>query len=140
MKSTPFNPETDLAPIPFSDQVCQAAREMKAKGLKWQPHVGCFVWDEQKIIKVSSPFPNRIYFILNLGHFLKRFETIDNIADKLVWLPTWHQAKEIARKIGISDDQIMQRIQRATLQGPEHDLIILYQLITEKLELSVKNR
>ncbi|MCU0645312.1 MAG: hypothetical protein MUC94_13775, partial [bacterium] len=66
MKSTPFNPKTDVAPIPFTTQVFQAARLMKEKGLKWQPHAGCFVWDEQQIIEVASPFPNRVYFILNL--------------------------------------------------------------------------
>jgi len=133
MKSTPFNPSTDLAPIPFTNEVCQAAREMKAAGLRWQPHVGCFVWDEKQLIEVSSPFPNRIYFILNLGHFLKRFQTIENMADQLVWLPTWHQARLIARQLGLSIEQLAQRIEATISDEAGSDLIELYRLITEKL-------
>lgn len=136
MKSTPFNPETDLAPIPFTEEVCLAAKEMKERGLKWQPHVGCFVWDEKRLIEVSSPFPNRIYFILNLGHFLKRFETVENIAEQLVWLPTWQQARLIANQIGISKEQIMRRIEGSTSNEVGNELIELYNLISEKLSRS----
>jgi hypothetical protein len=59
-----FNPQRDLAPLPFDDRICQQALQMKAAGLHWQPHVGCFVWDPENFIKPESPFPNRIYFIL----------------------------------------------------------------------------
>jgi len=133
MKSTPFNPEIDIAPIPFTDQVFQTAKLMKEKGLKWQPHVGCFVWDEKQIIEVSSPFPNRVYFILNLGHFLKRFETIENIAEKLVWLPTWHQARQICKQLNIADEKILHVIQSSNLSEPGSELIGLYRLISEAL-------
>jgi len=133
MKSTPFDPENDIAPIPFTAQVFQAAKLMKEKGLKWQPHVGCFVWDEQQIIEVSSPFPNRVYFILNLGHFLKRFETIENIAKKLVWLPTWHQARQICQRLKIPDEKILHVIQSSNLAEPGSELIGLYRLISEAL-------
>ena len=92
MKPTPFNPETDLAPIPFTEKHCQAASKLKKAGLLWKPHVGCFVWDPEGYIKVDSPFPERIYFILNLGHFLRLFEATKKMVEKLVWLPTWHQA------------------------------------------------
>jgi hypothetical protein len=40
-----FNPQRDLAPLPFDDRTCRRALQMKADGLKWQPPVGCFVWD-----------------------------------------------------------------------------------------------
>jgi len=64
------------------------ASELKRAGLPWKPHVGCFLWDRDALIEASSPFPNRIYFILNLEHFLGRFETSEKIAEKLGWLPT----------------------------------------------------
>ena len=73
MKPTPFNSKTDLPPIPFDLRHCQAAAQLKERGLPWTPHVGCFVWDPDAIMEVTSPFPNRIYFILNLGHFLRIF-------------------------------------------------------------------
>ena len=104
MKSTPFDPQTDLAPVPFSENVKLRARELKHKGLPWKPHVGCFVWDEQGMIEVPSPFPGDIYFILNMGHFLKIFGSIESMKDKLVWIPTWHQAGLIAWQLGIPQD------------------------------------
>ena len=133
MKPTRFNAETDLAPIPFTDEVCQTAKLMKEKGLTWQPHVGCFVWDEKGIIEVSSPFPNRIYFILNLGHFLKRFETVENIADKLVWLPTWHQARQICKNLDIPEQEIVHVMEKSDLAEPGTELVRLYKLIVEYL-------
>jgi hypothetical protein len=106
MKSKPFDSITDLSPIPFSDDICYAAKSLKEKGLNWQPHVGCFVWDENGNISVPSPFPNRIYFILNLGHFLKILESIKNIQDKLVWIPTFHQAQQICQQLDISPEHV----------------------------------
>ena len=50
MKSTPFNPETDLPPIPFDELLCKSAASLKAAGLPWKPHVGCFVWDRDEHI------------------------------------------------------------------------------------------
>ena len=69
---------TDLEPIPFSSRHCKLAKRLKEKGLDWEPHVGCFVWDENGHISVSSPFPNRIYFIPNLDHFFKSLSSINS--------------------------------------------------------------
>lgn len=79
MRSTPFNPDADMEPIPFNEECLGAAREMKLHGLRWTPHVGCFVWDEKGVIQVNSPFPNRVYFILNMGHFMKIFGSVEGI-------------------------------------------------------------
>jgi hypothetical protein len=83
-----FNPEKDLAPTPFDEQICRLALEMKSLGLIWEPHVGCFVWDRDSWIKPESPFPGRIYFILSLPRFIDILGSIQEIARKLVWLPT----------------------------------------------------
>lgn len=102
MKPTLFNPETDLPPISFDLRHCQAAAQLKEKGLAWTPHVGCFVWDPDEFIEVASPFPYRIYFILNLGHFLRLFGSREEITEKLVWLPTYHQARLLCDRLGLS--------------------------------------
>ena len=94
-----FNPESDLAPMPFEERICMKALEMKKNNLVWRPHVGCFVWDPDEIIKPDSPFPGRIYFILSLRRFIEIFETVDRIAEKLVWLPTWYQAQLVYREL-----------------------------------------
>jgi hypothetical protein len=75
--------------MPFDDRICLRTLEMKEKGLLWRPHVGCFVWDPDEIIKPAFPFPGRIYFILSLARFIDIFGSIDQMASKLVWLPTW---------------------------------------------------
>lgn len=104
MKPTPFNPDTDLATTPFDERNCNLAAELKRAGLPWKTHVGCFVWDRDEYIEAPSPFPRRIYSILNLGHFLKRFETLENVSEKLIWLPTRQQTEKfIHEKIKILD-------------------------------------
>jgi hypothetical protein len=132
LKSTPFNPNSDLAPIPFSKEVCMAAKSLKEKGLDWNPHVGCFVWDENNSFEVTSPFPNQIYFILNLGHFLKIFDTVENMKDKLVWIPTFHQAKSIIQKFNLSDEK-KYSLNLNSVDTLEEELIKLYQIIFEHL-------
>jgi hypothetical protein len=101
-----FNPETDLAPIPFNKRVCRQANEMKKSGLQWTPHVGCFVWDPDYHIAPDSPFPNRVYFILSLPRFFDLLGSKEAIYEKLVWLPTWHKAQLICRRLGIQMDGI----------------------------------
>lgn len=133
MKPTPFVEGKDLEPIPFSLAHCALAKELKKKGLDWHPHVGCFVWDEEGHIEVPSPFPHRIYFILNLGHFLRIFETVENMKDKLVWLPTWHQAKIICKNLDIGQTEMNASLCSPEAAGSGDDTSALYRLILEKL-------
>jgi hypothetical protein len=123
MKSTGFDPQSDIAPIPFELSHCLAAEQLKGAGLSWKPHVGCFVWDKIGAIEVLSPFPHNIYFILNLNRFLSIFGTIEEIEAKLVWLPTWYQARLLCSKLAIllncsnrTDEPI----------SPEDELLELY--------------
>ncbi len=132
MKPTPFNPERDLATMPFSQQVRDKALQLKQARLPWMPHVGCFVWDMDEHIQVSSPFPGRIYFILNLGHFLSRFQTIDGMIEKLVWLPTHHQARLLLERYGISNEHVHQRMEGNMTSSEE--LLMLYELLLETLK------
>ena len=74
MHSTPFDMENDLTPIPFDRRICEMAAKLKNEGIPWKPHVGCFIWDRDEYISVPSPFPERIYFILNLGRFTEYCE------------------------------------------------------------------
>ena len=57
MTPIPFDPAKDLAPIPFDDRICRLGRELKAKGLTWRPHVGCFVWDPEEAHRVTFTVP-----------------------------------------------------------------------------------
>ena len=128
-----FNPEKDLAPMPFDERICQQALKMKNAGLVWRPHVGCFVWDRDEVIRPASPFPGRIYFILSMTRFVEIFGSIEQITAKLVWLPTWHQAQLVYRQMrGTNAARDVQGPENQTFSATE-DLIHIYGLIIEAL-------
>lgn len=134
MKPTPFDPERDIAPIPFEQRHCELAAGLKDAGLQWRPHVGCFVWDRDQHIAVNSPFPERIYFILNLGHFLRLLGTVEDVREKLVWLPTWHQARTLCASLGVTSDQIFALFTKQRPSNPGDELIALYQVLRDALQ------
>jgi hypothetical protein len=133
MKPMPFNPDMDIAPIPFDQKHLQLAREMKQRGLAWKPHVGCFVWDYDEHIKAESPFPMRVYFILSLPRFITIFGSLEAIEDKLVWLPTWHQARLLAMRLGVSHEKMSGFWGPDSVPSPGDDLLGMYRLIVGAL-------
>ena len=134
MKPKPFDPHQDLAPMVFDTQTCRLAQEMKRLGIDWRPHVGCFVWDPDNSIAVDSPFPHRIYFILSLPRFIDIFGSPEAIAEKLVWLPTWHQARLLCKQLNISDDALADLWQDATALSAGEELHQIYELIIDALK------
>ena len=134
MEKQRFNPETDLAPMPFDERICHRALKMKQHGLVWRPHVGCFVWDPDEYIKPDFPFPGRIYFILSLKRFIEIFESFDQIAEKLVWLPTRHQAQLIYQQLAGPERVInSERSDGQTVSAIE-ELLHIYGLIIDALK------
>jgi hypothetical protein len=128
-----FDPEKDLAPTPFDERIFRLALEMKNLGLTWQPHVGCFVWDPDHWIKPESPFPGRIYFILSVARFVEIFGNTQEIARKLVWLPTWHQACLLCKRMVISDESLEKIWKFEQTHTPTEVLLHLYKLIIDTL-------
>ncbi len=133
--ATPFDPATDLAPTPFEERHCLLAWRLKEAGLGWSPHVGCFVWDREGVITVPSPFPQQIYFILNLGRFLEIFETLEKMKEKMVWLPTWHQARLLADRMGIDSQEICGLWSSESIKTQGDELYALYELLLERLQV-----
>ena len=127
MPPVPFDPSNDLAPIPFDDETCQLALQLKDSGLPWSPHVGCFVWDSEHLIQPDSPFPNHVYFILSLPRFVGIFGSLDAIREKLVWLPTWHQARLLCQHHGITPEETLKP------SSPAEELRTLYRLLIQTL-------
>jgi hypothetical protein len=101
--------------------------------LPWSPHVGCFVWDRDGCIEVPSPFPGEIYFILNLGHFLRLLGSFEDIKQKLVWLPTWHQARLLGEKLEIEEKEFLDLFSGPGVPKPGEELLALYGIIYKKL-------
>lgn len=128
-----FDPTKDRATMPFDDHICRLARDLKKNGLVWAPHVGCFVWDPEAVIKTESPFPGRIYFVLSLPRFVDIFGSIQSMVDRLVWLPTWHQARLVCRQLGISDTAAADGWPPGGMLPPGEDLALLYRHIAAAL-------
>jgi hypothetical protein len=90
------------SPIPINNSVLMSALRMKTNGLPWSPQVGCFVWDRESVIQAPSPFPKRVYFILSMPRFMKIFGSQEAMRKQLVWVPTWHQAYQLCRQLGVA--------------------------------------
>jgi len=134
MKPIPFDPQKDLPPMVFDTQICQLASEIKRLGNDWQPHVGCFVWDPDKIIEVDSPFPHRIYFILSLPRFVDIFGSVEAMVEKLVWLPAWHQARLLCQRLGVTDKAVVNIWQGRISLSAGEELHKIYELIIDALQ------
>ena len=134
MKPIPFNSRKDLPPVLFDTETCRLATEIKRLGIPWQPHVGCFVWDPHKHIKAESPFPHRIYFILSLPRFIDLFGSIEAIAEKLVWLPTWHQARLLCQQLGVPGEVVANIWQSQTPLSAGDELQQIYGLLIGALK------
>jgi hypothetical protein len=129
MKPIPFNLQQDLATMVFDTRICRLAAELKQLGIPWQPHVGCFVWDPDGHIKADSPFPHRIYFILSLPRFLDIFGRIEAMVEKLVWLPTWHQARLLCQRMGVPDQAVAAIWQSQRPMAAGEELREIYHLL-----------
>ena len=133
MKAVPFDPGKDLAPIPFEPRHVKLAETLKGLGLPWAPHVGCFVWDAQGTIEAGSPFPENIYFILSLPRFISIFGSTDAMSEKLVWLPTWHQARLLCRRLGVEDEEIAAIWTSGRTMNPGDELQAVYEKLADAL-------
>lgn len=134
MQPVPYKPEKDLAPTPFDKRHLILAEKLKHLGLPFAPHVGCFVWDPQRLIAAPSPFPDRVYFILSLPRFVDIFGSLEQIAARLVWLPTWHQARLLCTASGVGDDRIAALFLHLDSPPPGDDLLQLYTLLADDLK------
>jgi hypothetical protein len=115
--------------MPFDERICRLAQDIKNIGLDWKPHVGCFVWDPDHHIKPDSPFPGRIYFILSLPRFIDLLGSIEAIVEKLVWLPTWHQARLLCQRMGVPDQAVAAIWQSQRPMAAGEELREIYHLL-----------
>ena len=134
IKPIRFDPEKNLAPTAFDERICRLASRMKSLGLDWQPHVGCFVWDPDNWIKPESPFPGRIYFVLSMPRFVEIFGSVEEMARKLVWLPTWHQACLIYREMSVTEGACDNNPPSLSSRTPTEELIRIHELIIDALQ------
>lgn len=119
--------------MPFSDSEITLARQLRDQGLPWEPKVGHYVYDESELIEAPSPFRSRIYFILDLKHFLRRSGDIETLRNRMFWLPQWYQAREILRSLEVSDQKVRDKLADADAIATQTELSCLYGMIIESL-------
>jgi hypothetical protein len=117
----------------FTKEEIETARQLKQAGLPWQPSVGHYVWDEADIIKCESPFHDMVFYILDLKHFLRRADTIENLQRDLCWLPTWFDARQVLSELGVRSETIFERLRQCSAIENNTERLVLYQLIQERL-------
>ncbi len=121
----------------FTDDEIKKATELKRLGLSWLPRPGHYVWDEEGLIEKSSPFQPRVYFILDLKHFLRRAGSIERLGELLVWLPTWEDIRSILLRLGLTNEMIAQHLQQTCALETGNERAVLYDLALDTLRARV---
>ncbi|MEC8556195.1 MAG: hypothetical protein VXZ82_14395 [Planctomycetota bacterium] len=119
--------------VRFSGEELDLAQLFKAYGLDWTPEVGHYVLDQSELIECESPFQDRVFFILDLKHFLRRSETIENLKERVCWLPTWEQMRQLLREHDVSDQTVVEHLELTQAIGRGTERLELYRLFEERL-------
>ena len=122
----------------FSAQEIHWAKQLHDLGLPWEPRPGHYVWDQGGIIEQPSPFQDRVYFILDLKHFLRRSGTLGRLKASMVWLPTWHDARAILATLGVEHQMVADALQAQAALEQGEELLALYRLIASRLPETVE--
>ncbi len=117
----------------FTSEELELAQELKSRGLEWTPVPGHYVLDQSDLIECESPFQSRIFFILDLKHFLRRSGTIEALKEKVCWLPTWEQTREILRGLSVTDQSIANHLYETKAIEAGTERLELYRLIQEHM-------
>lgn len=117
----------------FTANQIEMARLLRDAGLPWKPGPGQFVYDEAGLIDAPSPFQPRVYFILDLRHFVRRAGTLARLRAGMFWLPHWHQARELLRIQGVTDAELAESLAHERVFECGDELATLYRWIYDAL-------
>jgi hypothetical protein len=118
----------------FTEEQINAARRLRDAGLPWNPGPGDFVYDERGLVERPSPFQDRVYFILDLRHFLRRAGTVERLKQAMFWLPQWQQARQLLRDLGVGDVELAAMLEKQNAIASGRELLALYERIRQALE------
>ena len=117
----------------FDSREIELAKELKTCGMPWVPEVGHYVWDEFNEIDCESPFHGRLFFILNMSPFERSLGSIESMQSKLVWLPTWKQARTLLDARGVSNEDVQKRLVSTRALAEGRELAVLYEMLLESV-------
>jgi hypothetical protein len=75
-----------------------------------------------------------VYFILSLPRFVDILGSRDKIAESLVWLPTWHQARLLCSDRGVDGARISSLLSQLDRLSPGDELLQIYALLARDLK------
>jgi len=127
------SPEGGQARPKFSEDEIELAQLFKAYGLDWSPAPGHYVLDQSELIECGSPFQGRVFFILDLKHFLRRCSTLTELKQRMCWLPDWDDARQILRDLSVDSRLVAERLQMSCAIESGSERLELYRMIEESL-------
>lgn len=117
----------------FTDEEIKLARQLREAGLAWEPQAGHYVYDGTGFCKQTSPFQEKIYFILNYDYFMRTVGGVERFKQIMLWLPTWDDARRQLKMLGVPDRLVVDRLERARAIEQGNERFVLYQLIESAL-------
>ncbi len=120
----------------FSSEEIKLAGGMKARGLRWEPQVGHYVYDMTRLVEKSSPFQDGVYFVLNYDYFMGLIGGVDKFKQMMIWLPTWEDARKILRSLEVTDAELSEHLLRESSFENGGERLATYRLIITLLERS----
>jgi hypothetical protein len=129
----PLKQSLGVVCMKFSHEEIELAQLFKAYGLEWEPRCGQYVLDQSELIECASPFQPRVFFILDLRHFLRRAGSLDELKHRMCWLPDWQDCRQLLQHMGVRSEIIARRLTETRAIEDDHERLELYRLIEEQL-------
>ena len=117
----------------FPRHPIRLASEFKATGLSWEPAVGNYVYDATGAVQPTSPFQDRVYFLLNYDCFMRKVGGVDRFKEIMTWLPTWNDARRILQLLGVSHEEVADELIRTNAIANDMELLVLYEDVDDGL-------
>ncbi len=125
--------------VHFTQDHIDLAVHFKQLGLPWEPAVGNYVYDAAHEVQPSSPFQDRVYFLLNYDCFMRKVGGVERFKQIMTWLPTWSDAREILKSLEVGNAEVQQELIRTDALRCECELLVLYELIADRLTTAFKS-
>ena len=122
----------------FSEKEIEIAQKLKELGFEWTPAPGDYVYDIEGLIEKKSPFQERVYFILDIKHFLRRAGSVEGITKAMCYLPLWEDCRVILKSLSVPWQKIYEKLIEKNAFINEIERSVLYEIILKELTNQVK--
>ena len=117
----------------FTDEQIGKAKRLKQLGLPWHPKAGHYVLDVTGFCPQPSPFQEGVYFILNYDFFMKKVGDVDRFKEIMVWLPTWHDVRQLLWQFNVDDQHVLKTLTASDALERGEELVTLLDLLIDVL-------